>query len=75
VRLPSLLCGRNITVREERQEGTRSLREEREEGAGSLGEGKEEGAGSLWEGREEGAASGISKVARGRRDEKFSDFA
>ena len=35
----------------------------------------QEEEGSLWEGREEAAASGISKVARGRRDEKFSDFA
>jgi len=35
----------------------------------------QEGVGSLQEGREKGAASGISKVARGRRDEKFSDFA
>ena len=34
----------------------------------------QEGAGSLREGREEGGASGISKVARGKRDEKFSDF-
>ena len=31
----------------------------------------QEEAGSLWEGREEGAGSGISKVARGRRDENF----
>ena len=35
----------------------------------------QEEEGSLWEEREEGTGSGISKVARGRRDEKFSDLA
>ena len=33
-------------------------------------EGQEE-AGSLWEGREKGVASGIFKVAGGRRDANF----
>jgi len=32
---------------------------------------RQNGAGSLWEGREKGVASGIFKVAGGRRDANF----